>query len=108
MPISVARSRVFSTRARVLGGPAAHWGHRAAFNYDLRVHLPKVTQPILLINPNDDLRVQSRRGLALMRNGRLHDIPQHAHGFMELMTEEFAAVLRRFLDEDSPTSDHSP
>jgi pimeloyl-ACP methyl ester carboxylesterase len=80
------------------GGPASHWGHRAAFNYDLRVHLPKVTQPILVINPNDDLALQSPRGLPLMQNGRRHDLPDHAHGFMDMIAPEFGRVLRGFLD----------
>jgi pimeloyl-ACP methyl ester carboxylesterase len=80
------------------GGPAAHWGHRAAFNYDLRVHLPKVRQPILIINPNDDLAIQSPRGPALIQNGRRHDLPQHAHGFIDVITDEFATILRDFLD----------
>lgn len=80
------------------GGPAAHWGHRAAFNYDLRVHLPKVSQPILVINPNDDLALQTPRGLPLMQNGRRHDFSDHAHGFMDVIPAEFGRVLRQFLD----------
>ncbi|MBM3504360.1 MAG: alpha/beta hydrolase [Alphaproteobacteria bacterium] len=83
------------------GGPASWWGHRAAFRYDLRVHLPKVTQPILIINPNDDLVVQSPRGLPLMQNGRMHNFEHHAHGFIDTITDEFAAVLRGFLDAPS-------
>jgi hypothetical protein len=80
------------------GGPVSHWGHRAAFNYDLRVHLPRVTQPILVINPNDDLALQTPRGLELMQLGRRHDLPGHSHGFIDVIPEEFAVELRRFLD----------
>lgn len=82
------------------GGPAAHWGHRAAFNYDLRLHLPRVTQPILVVSPNDDLATQSERGPPLMRNGRIHRIADHAHGFMAVMPAEFGALLRSFLDDE--------
>ncbi len=80
------------------GGPATHWGHRAAFNYDLAAALPKVTQPILVINPNDDLVVQTPRGLPLLQNGRMHEIKDRGHGFIDTMTAEFGAILRNFLD----------
>ena len=89
-------ARNFSESLR--GGPISWWGHRAAFSYDLRVHLPKVTQPILIINPDDDLVVQSRRGLGLMRNGRLHEITKHGHGFLDIIPDVVDAVLRNFLD----------
>ena len=89
-------ARNFSESLR--GGPISWWGHRAAFRYDLRVHLPKVTQPILIINPDDDLVVQSRRGLGLMRNGRLHEITKHGHGFLDIIPDDVDAVLRNFLD----------
>lgn len=82
------------------GGPVAHWGHRAAFNYDLRETLPRVTQPILVINPNDDLVAQTPRGLPLMQNGRMVEIKDRGHGFIDTMTKPFADVLRGFLDAD--------
>ena len=83
------------------GGPIAHWGHRAAFNYDLRKTLPRVTQPILVINPNDDLVEQTPRGLPLMQNGRMVNIKDRGHGFIDTMTNDFAQTLRDFLDTDS-------
>lgn len=89
-------SRNFAEGMR--GGPVSHWGHRAAFNYDLRETLPKITQPILVINPNDDLVEQTPRGLPLMQNGRMHEIKDRGHGFIDTMTAEFGAILREFLD----------
>ncbi|MDA0367611.1 MAG: alpha/beta hydrolase [Proteobacteria bacterium] len=83
------------------GGPVAHWGHRAAFNYDLRESLPRVTQPILVINPNDDLVEQTPRGLPLMKNGRVFEIKDRGHGFIDTMTAEFAKTLRGFLDVET-------
>ncbi|MBM3503587.1 MAG: alpha/beta hydrolase [Alphaproteobacteria bacterium] len=88
--------RNFSESLR--GGPAAWWSYRAAFRYDLRAHLPQVTQPILIINPNDDLVIQTPRGLALARNGRLHDIAKHGHGFLDIVPDEVCKVLQDFLD----------
>ena len=79
------------------GGPVAHWGHRAAFAHDLRVDLPKLTQPVLVLNPDDDLAAQTPRGLPLLRHGRQIDLPR-GHGFLDTMTAEVAATLSGFLD----------
>lgn len=81
------------------GGPAAHWGHRAAFAHDLRSDLPRVQQPVLIVNPADDLAEQSPRGLALLGHGRWLDLPEHAHGFIDVMPQRFGEHLRAFLDE---------
>lgn len=79
------------------GGPLSWWGHRAAFNYDLAGRLPGVGQEILLLNPNDDLAIQTPRALALMQRGRQHDLPRYSHGMLDTHTAEIAAVLRVFL-----------
>lgn len=79
------------------GGPFAPWGHRAAFDYDLAAALPKVQQPVLVVNPADDLATQTPRGLPMLRDARLLDLPEHAHGFIDLITVDFARALRDFL-----------
>ena len=83
--------------AGLRGGPFAHWGHRAAFAHDLRPDLPKLTQPVLVLNPDDDLAVQTPRGLPLLRNARQIDLPG-GHGFLDTMTDAVAVMLREFLD----------
>jgi len=35
----------------------------------------------------------------LIRHGELLDRPQWGHGFLDLHTADFAALLRRFLDD---------
>ncbi|MFZ9653562.1 MAG: alpha/beta fold hydrolase [Steroidobacteraceae bacterium] len=80
------------------GGPFAHWGHKAAFDYDLAAALPRVTQPVLVVNPEDDLAVQTPRGFALLRTAQWLDLPGRAHGFLDTHTAEFATRLRAFLD----------
>lgn len=81
------------------GGPMAHWGHQAAFGYPLADKLPQVQQPVLIINPEDDLVEETRRAPALLKNGRLLDLRGRAHGFMDQMTEEFATILAEFLND---------
>ena len=74
------------------------WGHRAAFNYELGAALAKVEQPVLVLNPEDDLWEMTPRARTLLRNGRVHDLPGWNHGFLELHAAEVAALLRDFLD----------
>lgn len=81
----------------LLGGPAAPWGHRAAFDYDLAAVLPQVQQSVLIVNPEDDLVAQSPRGLALLKNARMLELPGQSHGFIDVMAADFGRALRDFL-----------
>ena len=85
--------------ASLRGGPMSHWGHQAAFAYPLADKLPQVEQPVLIINPEDDLVDETRRAPHLLKRGRLHELPGRAHGFMDQMTAEFTQLLEDFLDE---------
>jgi hypothetical protein len=51
----------------------------------------------LVVNPADDLALQTPRGLTLLRDARLLELPAHAHGFIDSITDDFAAALREFL-----------
>lgn len=76
------------------------WGHRAAFNYITAEALPKMAQPILVLNPEDDLVAFTPRAKPYLkhRDSRIHDLPGWSHGFLDLKTEEAAAIVRQFLD----------
>jgi pimeloyl-ACP methyl ester carboxylesterase len=74
------------------------WGHNAAFNYPTAVCLAKVEQPVLVLNPDDDLHEQTKRAEPLLRNGRLKRLPGWGHGFLDLHSGETADLLRGFLD----------
>jgi pimeloyl-ACP methyl ester carboxylesterase len=80
------------------GGPTAWWGHRAAFNYELGPVLGELPQPILVLNPEDDLHTHTLRAAPLLRHGRIHELPGWSHGFIELRAAAVAALLRQFLD----------
>jgi len=90
----VARNFAESLR----GGPMSWWGHRAAFNYPMRERLPMVRQPVLVLNPNDDLAQQTPRAKDLLRRGRIHDFPRYSHGMLDAHTDEVAGVVRGFVD----------
>lgn len=80
------------------GGQTAWWGHRAAFNYPRGDVLPTLMQPILVLNPEDDLYDYTLRAAAKLQNGRVHNLPGWSHGFLDIHTAEVAALLRGFLD----------
>ena len=62
--------------------------------------MPKVAQPILIFNPEDDLVDFTPRAKPLLKNpaSRIHDLPGWSHGFLDLKTAEVAKIVRDFLD----------
>lgn len=77
----------------------SNWGFRAAFAYDITAALPNVEQPLLILNPEDDLWDLTRLAEPYIKNGRIHDLPGWTHGAMDTHTEEMAAIVREFLSE---------
>ncbi len=73
------------------------WGHNAAFNYPLAKRLPEVRQPTLVLNPEDDLHEQTLRARELIANGRVHELPDWGHGFLDIHTDAAATIVRDFL-----------
>ncbi len=94
-PLTLLQRDIMET---LRGGETAGWGHRAAFNYHHRESLPRLIQPVLVLNPQDDLHEQTARAADLITNGRVHDLPGWSHGFLEMNAAETAAILREFLD----------
>ncbi|MCH8182920.1 MAG: alpha/beta hydrolase [Proteobacteria bacterium] len=95
VPISIV-ARNFAEGGR--GGPLAWWGHRAAFEYPLADKLPRVAQPVLVLNPDDDLAEQTPRAEALLRSGRVRRLPGYSHGMLDVHTAEIGGILREFLN----------
>ena len=81
------------------GGPNSFWGHRAAFNYDLRDKLPDVDQPTLVIKSADPQGDKTQRALQYLKRGTLLSFPYRAQGLFDLHTGEVERELRRFLDQ---------
>ena len=76
----------------LLGGEIQWWGHRAAFEYELADELAKVSQVVLILNPGDDLDIQTRRAAGLAVNSRILEVPDWGHGFLDLHTADAAAL----------------
>jgi len=90
--------RVFPDHIK--GGARKHWGHAAAFSYTYPPNIPEVTTPILVLNTNDDLVVYTRRISEYLTNGKILELPDWGHGFLDYHTDETAALVRTFLDDD--------
>lgn len=84
--------------SRLMNPAISWWGHRAAFNYKTADALPKVSHPILILNPEDDIWPFTPRAKPLLKNGRIHDLPGWSHGFLDIKTADAAAIVRGFLD----------
>ncbi len=91
----------------VRAGEKYEWGHRAAFNYPFGKRLGEVSQPILVLNTEDDLVEQTRRAGPLMQNGRIVELPKadYGHGMFDIRPDEIAAIVREFLDDDGIDND---
>ncbi len=90
---------VFAEMCR--GGERKPWGHRAAFSYTYPDKLPGVDQPIMVLNTADDLQEYTARVAPLLKNGRVVDLPDWGHGFLDYHTGEAAAIVRPFLDDEA-------
>ncbi len=77
----------------------SNWAYEAVFAYDLKAALGSLTQPVLVLNPEDDLHEQTRRAAGLIPNGTMLDLPGWNHGFLDLETAKVGRLLRDFLDD---------
>jgi pimeloyl-ACP methyl ester carboxylesterase len=77
------------------------WGHHAAFDYPCGERLAEVQQPVLVLNPNDDLHQKTLRGAEYINNGRIQELPDWGHGFLDLFPTQAVAVVQRHLDGEA-------
>jgi pimeloyl-ACP methyl ester carboxylesterase len=83
---------------RLLGRANSWWGHNAAFSCAPDMRLREVLQPVLVLNPNDDLQAETRRAAPLIVNGRILELPGWGHGFLDGFTDDAARLVESFLD----------
>jgi pimeloyl-ACP methyl ester carboxylesterase len=88
---------------RLLGRDTAWWGHAAAFGFAPDMRLPEIAQAVLVLQPGDDLEAETRRAAPLLRHGRIAELPNWGHGFLDLHTDAAARLVESFLD--APDSD---
>ena len=74
------------------------WGHYAAFAYDTAANLARVQQPVLVLNPDDDLHQHTLRAEGTIRNGRIQHLAGWGHGFLDVHTDAARQIVAGFLD----------
>jgi len=84
---------------RLSGRENFWWGHNAAFNYDFGAALSAIDNPVLILNPDDDLVRMTPRALPLLRNGHVVELPHFTHGFLDAYPEDVVTIVCSFLDE---------
>jgi pimeloyl-ACP methyl ester carboxylesterase len=82
---------------RLLGRANGWWGHNAAFSFAADMRLPEIAQPMLVLNPDDDLQAETRRAAPLIRNGRIVELPVWGHGFLDACTDDATRLVESYL-----------
>ncbi|MEM9181815.1 MAG: alpha/beta fold hydrolase [Pseudomonadota bacterium] len=80
-------------------GSRNSWGSQAVFDYNERFSdvISRLTHPITLLNPGDDLYELTPRTLPLLRNGTFVDRPNWGHGFLQSCAGELADFIEQAL-----------
>ncbi len=79
-------------------GPDSWWGHRAAFDVDLRDWLPQVAHPVFVLCTDDPQGAKSTGAADLAPNGQSLELPYPGQALLDLHTDEVCSHLRAFLD----------
>jgi pimeloyl-ACP methyl ester carboxylesterase len=85
----------------LMGGEGYEWGHAAAFAYGapFEAALKTLTHRIAILNPSDQLSEATRRAAPMLRNGRIVELPEWRHGFLDLHANAAADLVLRLLDD---------
>jgi len=78
-------------------GARMPWGYVAVYNYDFEAGLDALAQPVLVVNPQDDLWEVTRRNSARLRSGERWDLPGRAHGFVTHEADMVVSRISTFL-----------
>lgn len=79
-------------------GPRAWWGANAAMHYEAAARLPKLTQRVLVLRPNDDLWEITLRAQLLLPRAQFVDLPEYGLGVFDVAADVVAGHVRPFLD----------
>jgi pimeloyl-ACP methyl ester carboxylesterase len=78
-------------------GSRMPWGYIAVYRYDFLAAMPQVRQPVLVINPEDDLWAVTRATSHLLPNGRRFDMPGVAHGVLTIEKTRVVGAIQEFI-----------
>lgn len=78
-------------------GSRLPWGYIAVYRYDFLGAMTEVSQPVLIVNPEDDLWGVTHQTSHLFPNGRRIDIPGVSHGVLTIRRDFVVEEIERFL-----------
>jgi len=78
-------------------GSRLPWGYVAVYKYDFLGAMPQVQQPVLIMNPEDDLHEVTLRTAGGYPNGSRFDMPGVAHGVLTIEHDAVVARIEEFL-----------
>jgi len=82
---------------KLRNGPKAWWGAAAAMHYAADERLPRITQPVLVLRPKDDLWDVTPRARPLLPGATFIDLPEQGFGLFDVAPEVVARRVRTFL-----------
>ena len=80
-------------------GSRLPWGYIAVYRYDFLGAMPGVTQPVLVVNPEDDLWAVTRQTSERIPRARRLDMPGVAHGVLSIERDRVVGAIDSFLRE---------
>ena len=92
--------RQLSFAESLRSGRRLPWGFIAVYRYDFLGNLARLTQPTLVLCPQDDLWENTHKVFPTIPHGRLLEFPNAAHGFLQLDRDNVVHALRSFYDEE--------
>ena len=78
-------------------GTRMPWGFVSVYRYDFLGAMAEVEQPVLIMNPDDDLGAVTRATAHLFRNGIRFDLPGVKHGVLSIEKTRVLARIEEFL-----------
>lgn len=90
-------ARIFPDRIRA--PERMQWGYFAVSEFEMSAGLKALTQPVLILNPEDDVEKETERarGIPTHPDSDFVELPGWGHGFLDLYTEKFAGIVRDYL-----------
>ncbi len=85
---------VFADRIRPM--QRMHWPYVGVWSYDAQERLPRITQPVLILQPHEPLLEHTRAAAALIPDVRMIEFPHLARDVFEAGVKDFAAAIRQW------------
>lgn len=78
-------------------GSRLPWGYISVYRYDFLGAMADVAQPILVMNPEDDLWDVTNETAHLFRNGQRYDMHGVSHGVLQIEHDRVVDEIEKFL-----------